>query len=161
MQGTVGGGSGFGAALHHQAQAYAPKLTPPSISAQQSFNDLHQQSVNVEFWIRQRRVLDINKATCDSWYAQEAILSNTWVIILSIIPSDLVRTGALLLTGVIVTSHIVHAIRPRDLMEELQMQLLCLEEKLKAAIDSGIMAQADVTFTAQIERRLGRYIAQQ
>lgn len=88
--------------------------------------------------------------------SQEAILSNTWVIILSIIPSDLVRTGALLLTGVIVTSHIVHAIRPRDLMEELQMQLLCLEEKLKAAIDSGIMAQADVTFTAQIERRLGR-----
>ena len=86
---------------------------------------------------------------------QEVIL-NTWVIILSIIPSDLVRTGALLLAGVIVTSHIVHAIRPRDLMEELQMQLLCLEEKLKAAIDNGTMAQADLNAIVQIERRFGR-----
>ena len=78
------------------------------------------------------------------------------MIILSIIPSDLVRTGALLLGGIIVISHIVHTIRPRELMEKLQIQLLCTEEKLKVAIDSGIMAQADVSSTAQIERRFGR-----
>ena len=80
------------------------------------------------------------------------------MIILSIIPSDLVRTGALLLGGIIVISHIVHAIRPRELMENLQIQLLCTEEKLKAAIDSGIMAQADANSTAQIERRFGKWV---
>ena len=86
----------------------------------------------------------------------EKITSTSWMIFLSIIPSDLVRTGALLLGGTIVISHIVHTIRPRNLMEKLQMQLLCLEEKLKAAIDTGIMAQADANSTAQIERRFGR-----
>ncbi|KIJ98852.1 hypothetical protein K443DRAFT_8877 [Laccaria amethystina LaAM-08-1] len=83
------------------------------------------------------------------------IKSTACMIILSIIPSDLVRTGALLLGGTIVISHSVHAIRPRDLMENLQKRLLCAEEKLKAAIDSGIMAQADANATAQIERRFG------
>jgi hypothetical protein len=39
----------------------------------------------------------------------EEIKSSAWMIILSIIPSDLVRTGALLLGGTIVISHIVHA----------------------------------------------------
>jgi len=87
----------------------------------------------------------------------EKITSTAWIIFLSIIPSELVRTGALLLGGTIVISHIVHAIRPRNLMEKLQMQLLCLEEKLKAAIDTGIMAQADANSTAQIERRFGRW----
>ena len=86
----------------------------------------------------------------------QEVISNAWVIILTIIPSDLVRTGTLLLAGIIVTSHIVHAIRPRDLMENLQMRLFCLEEKLKAAIDSGIMAQVDANSTTQIERRLGK-----
>ena len=76
------------------------------------------------------------------------------MIILSIIPSDLVWTGALLLSGIIVISHIVHAIRPRELMEKLQIQLLCTEEKLNATVDTGIMAQADANSTAQVERRL-------
>ena len=86
----------------------------------------------------------------------EEIKRTTLMIILSIIPSDLIRTGALLLGGIIVISHIVHTIRPRDVMEKLQMQLLCTEEKLKVAIDTGIMAQADTNSTAQIERRLGK-----
>ena len=80
------------------------------------------------------------------------------MIILSIIPSDLVRTGALLFGGVIIISHIVHTIRPRELMEKVQIQLLCTEEKLKAAIDTGIMAQADANSTAQIERRFGKWV---
>ena len=86
----------------------------------------------------------------------EEIKTTTLMIILSIIPSDLVRTGALLLGGIIVISHIVHAIRPRELREKLQIQLLCTEEKLNAAVDTGIMAQADANSTAQIERRLGK-----
>ena len=88
----------------------------------------------------------------------EEIKTTTWMIILSIIPSDLVRTGALLLGGIIVISHTMHAIRPRELMEKLQMQLLCTEEKLNVAIDSGILAQADANSTAQIERRLGKWV---
>ena len=86
----------------------------------------------------------------------EEIKSTAWMIILSIIPSDLVRTAALLLGGIVVISHILRAIRPQDLMEKLQMRLLHAEEKLKAlkaTIDSGIMAEADVNFTEQIERR--------
>ena len=86
----------------------------------------------------------------------EGITSTTWMIILSIIPSDLVRTGALLLGGSIVISHIIHAIHPQYVMEKLQMQLLHAEEKLKAlktTIDSGIMAEADANFTEKIERR--------
>ena len=86
----------------------------------------------------------------------EEIKTTTWMIILSIIPSDSIRTGALLLGGIIAISHIVHAIRPRELMEKLQIQLLCTEEKLEAAIDSGILAQADANSTAQIERRFGK-----
>ncbi|KIJ96406.1 hypothetical protein K443DRAFT_107338 [Laccaria amethystina LaAM-08-1] len=89
----------------------------------------------------------------------QEIKSSVWMIILSIIPSDLVRTGALLLGGTIVISHIVHAIRPRDLMDKLQMRLLHAEEKrkaLKATIDSGIMVEADANFIEQIERRFRR-----
>ena len=86
----------------------------------------------------------------------EEIKTTTLMIILSIIPSDLVRTGALLLGSVIIISHIIHTIHPQELMEKLQIQLLCTEEKLKAAIDTGIMAQADANSTAQIERRLGK-----
>ena len=88
----------------------------------------------------------------------EEIKTTTWMIILSIIPSDLVRTGALLLGGIIVISHIVHTIRPRGLMEKLQIQLLFTEEKLKAAIDTGIMAQADANSITQIERKLGKWV---
>jgi len=75
------------------------------------------------------------------------------MIILSILPSYFVRTGALLLGGAIVISHILHAIRPRDLMEKLLMQLLHAEEKLKEARDNGIMDEADAYSTAEIERR--------
>ena len=56
----------------------------------------------------------------------EEIKTTTLMIILSIIPSDLVRTGALLFGGVIIISHIVHTIRPRELMEKLQIQLLTM-----------------------------------
>jgi hypothetical protein len=90
----------------------------------------------------------------------QEIKSSVWMIILSIIPSDLVRTGALLLGGTIVISHIVHAIRPRDLMYKFQMRLLHLEENrkaLKATIDNGIMAEADANLTKQIERRFRRW----
>lgn len=45
----------------------------------------------------------------------EKITSRAWTIILSLIPSDLVWTGALLLSGIIDISHIVHAIHPQDL----------------------------------------------
>jgi len=83
----------------------------------------------------------------------QEIKSTTWMIILSIIPSDLVRTGALLLSGTILISQIVHAIRPRDLTEKLQMRLLQAEEKLKDAKHNDIMAEVDVYSSVQIERR--------
>ena len=79
------------------------------------------------------------------------------MIILSIIPrTRLSPDRGLLLGGTIAISHRVHAIRRRHLMSKLEMQLLCTEEKLKAAIDSGIMAQADGNWTAKIERRFGK-----
>jgi len=83
----------------------------------------------------------------------ENITSTAWMILLSTIPSDIVWTGALCIIAI---SHIIHAICPRDLTRKLQMKLLCMEEKLKAAIDSSIMAQADANFTVQIKRRVGK-----
>jgi hypothetical protein len=78
------------------------------------------------------------------------------MVILSIIPQDLVRTAAVLLGGLICVYNIIHAVRPQTLIKNLQLRLLSLEGKLQDAIDSGIMAQADPVFTAQIERSMGR-----
>ncbi|KIK00694.1 hypothetical protein K443DRAFT_7459 [Laccaria amethystina LaAM-08-1] len=84
------------------------------------------------------------------------ITSTAWMVILSIIPQDLVRTAAVLLGGLICVYNIIHAVRPQTLIKKLQLRLLSLEGKLQDAIDSGIMAQADPVFTAQIERSMGR-----
>ena len=84
------------------------------------------------------------------------IMSTTWMVILSIIPQDLVRTAAVLLGGLICVYNIMHAVRPKTLSKKLQLRLLSLEGKLQDTIDSGIMAQADPDFTAQIERSMGR-----
>jgi hypothetical protein len=84
------------------------------------------------------------------------ITSTAWMVILSIIPQDLVRTAAVLLGGLICVYNIIHAVRPQTLIKNLQLRLLSLEGKLQDAIDSGIMAQADPVFTAQIERSMGR-----
>ena len=74
------------------------------------------------------------------------------MIILSLIPQDLVRAGALLL-GFLMC---VHAMRPRILMKMLQLRLSSLEEKLQDAVDSGIMRQSDTSFTDQFTRDMGR-----
>ena len=85
---------------------------------------------------------------------QQAIISAAWIIILSLIPQDLVRAGAVL--GFILC---VHAIRPRILMKTLQLRLTSLEEKLQDAVDSGITRQSDTIFTDQFTRNIGRWVA--
>ena len=70
------------------------------------------------------------------------------MIILSLIPQNLVRTGAVLLGFILC----MHAIRPRILMKTLQLRLSSLEEKLQDAVDSGIMRQSDATFTNQFTK---------
>jgi hypothetical protein len=65
------------------------------------------------------------------------------MIILSLIPQDLVRAGAILLGFLIC----LHAMRPRILMKTLQLRLSSLEEKLQDAVNSGIMRQSDISFT--------------
>ena len=84
------------------------------------------------------------------------IMSTAWMVILSILPQDLVQTAAVLLGGLICVFNIIHALRPQTLIRKLQLQLLSFEAKLQNAIDSGIMAQADPVFTAQIETSMGR-----
>jgi len=64
------------------------------------------------------------------------------MIILSLIPQDLVRAGAILLGFLIC----LHAMRPRILMKTLQLRLSSLEEKLQDAVNSGIMRQSDTIF---------------
>ncbi|EDR05607.1 uncharacterized protein LACBIDRAFT_329648 [Laccaria bicolor S238N-H82] len=81
-----------------------------------------------------------------------AIISAAWMVILSLIPQDLVRAGAVLLGFLIC----VHALRPRTLMETLQLRLSSLEEKLQDAVDSGIMRQSDTIFTNKFTRDIGR-----
>ena len=78
------------------------------------------------------------------------------MVILSIIPPDLVRIGALLVGGVICLCNVAHAMRPQVLMEKLQLRLLTLEEKLRDTVDSGIIHQSDANFTARIEANMGR-----
>ncbi|KIK04744.1 hypothetical protein K443DRAFT_407208 [Laccaria amethystina LaAM-08-1] len=82
----------------------------------------------------------------------QAIISAAWMIILSLIPQDLVRAGAILFGFLIC----VHAMRPRTLMKTLQLRLSSLEEKLQDAVDSGIMRQSDTIFTNQFTRDIGR-----
>ena len=82
----------------------------------------------------------------------QTIVSAAWMIILSLIPQDLVRAGAILLGFLIC----VHAMRPRTLMKTLQLRLSSLEEKLQDAVDSGIMRQSDTTFTNQFTRDIGK-----
>jgi len=82
----------------------------------------------------------------------EAIISATWMITLSLIPQDLVRAGAILLGFLIC----LQTIRPRILMKTLQLRLSSLEEKLRDAVDSGIMRQSDTSFTNQFVRDMGR-----
>ena len=84
------------------------------------------------------------------------IMSTTWMVILSIIPQDLIRTAAILLGGLICLYNIMHAARPQTLNKKLQLRVLSLEAQLQDTIDSGIMAQADPVFTAQIERSMGK-----
>ena len=86
----------------------------------------------------------------------QVIISAVWMVILSIIPPDLVRIGALLVGGVICVCGIMHAMRPQVLMKKLQLRLLSLEGKLQDTVDSGIIHQSDINFTAQIERDMGR-----
>ncbi|KIK04969.1 hypothetical protein K443DRAFT_675439 [Laccaria amethystina LaAM-08-1] len=75
----------------------------------------------------------------------QAIISAAWMIILSLIPQDLVRAGAVLLGFLIC----LHTIRPRNLMKRLQLRLSSLEEKLQDAVDNGIMRQSDTSFSCQ------------
>ena len=82
----------------------------------------------------------------------QAIISAAGMIILSLIPQDLVRAGAMLLAFLIC----VHAIRPRTLIKTLQLRLSSLEEKLQDAVDSGIVRQSDTTFTNQFTRDIGK-----
>ena len=87
---------------------------------------------------------------------RQAIMSAVWMVILSIIPPDLVRIGALLVGGIICLCNIAHAVRPQVLMEKLQLRLLTLEGKLRDTVDSGLIHPSDTNFTAQIERNMGR-----
>ncbi|KIK04978.1 hypothetical protein K443DRAFT_4167 [Laccaria amethystina LaAM-08-1] len=82
----------------------------------------------------------------------QAIISAAYMIILSLIPQDLVRAGAILLGFLIC----LHAIRPRTLMKTLQLRLSSLEEKLQDAVDSGIIRQSDTSFTNQFTRDIGK-----
>jgi len=82
----------------------------------------------------------------------QAIISAASMIILSLIPQDLVRAGAILLGFLIC----VHAMRPRTLMKTLHLRLSSLEEKLQDAVDSGIMRQSDTIFTDQFTRDIGK-----
>ena len=84
------------------------------------------------------------------------IMSAAWMVILSIIPQDLIRTAAVLLGGLIFVYNIIQAARPQTLIKKLQFRVLSLEAQLQDTIDSGIMAQADPVFTAKIERSMGR-----
>ncbi|EDR05601.1 uncharacterized protein LACBIDRAFT_329632 [Laccaria bicolor S238N-H82] len=87
---------------------------------------------------------------------RQAIISAVWMDILSIIPPDLVRIGALLLGGVICLRNVAHAMRPQVLMEKLRLRLLILEGKLRDTVDNGILHLSDINFTARIERNMGR-----
>jgi len=82
----------------------------------------------------------------------QAIISAAWMIILSLIPKDLVRTGAVLLGFLIC----LHTIRPRILMNTLQLRLSSLEENLQDAVDSGIMRQSDISFTIKFTEDIVR-----
>jgi len=88
----------------------------------------------------------------------QAIISAVWMVILSIIPPDLVRIGALMVGGVICLCNVAHAMRPQVLMDKLQLQLLTLEDKLQDTVDSGIIHQSETNSTAQIERNVGRLV---
>ena len=85
----------------------------------------------------------------------QAIISAMSMIILSLIPQDLVRAGAVLL-GILIC---LHTIRPQILMKTLQLRLSSLEEKLQDAVDSGIMRQSDTIFTNQFTRDIGKWVA--
>ncbi|KIK07902.1 hypothetical protein K443DRAFT_673133 [Laccaria amethystina LaAM-08-1] len=87
---------------------------------------------------------------------RQAIISAVWMVILSIIPPDLVRIGALLVGSVICLCNVAHAMRPQVLMEKLQIRLLSLEGNFRDTVDSGIIHQSDTNFTVQIERNVGR-----
>jgi hypothetical protein len=73
----------------------------------------------------------------------QAIISAAWMVILSLIPQDLVRAGAILLGFLIC----LDAMRPRILMKTLRLRLSSLEENLQDAVDGGIMRQSDTSFT--------------
>ncbi|KIK07897.1 hypothetical protein K443DRAFT_86360 [Laccaria amethystina LaAM-08-1] len=85
----------------------------------------------------------------------QAIASAIWMVILSIIPQDLVRLGAIFLGGVIFVCNIMDAMRPQNRMKKLQHRLQSLEAKLQDAVKSGIMCRSDTNFTAQIARNMG------
>ena len=87
----------------------------------------------------------------------QAMASATWMVLLSIIPQDLVRLGAILLGGVICICNIMHVTCPQNRMKKLQHQLQSLEGKLQDAVKSGIMCRSDTIFTAQIARNMGRW----
>jgi len=88
----------------------------------------------------------------------QAIASAIWMVILSIIPQDLVRLGAIPLGGVIFACNIMHTMGPQNRMKKLQHRLQSLEGKLQDAVKSGILCQSDTTFTAQIARNMGRCV---
>jgi len=77
---------------------------------------------------------------------RQAIISAVWMVILSIIPPNLVRIGALLVGGVICLCNVAYAMRPQVLMEKLHLRLLTLEGKLRDTVDSGIIHQSDTNF---------------
>jgi hypothetical protein len=96
---------------------------------------------------------------CPFLQDNQAIASTTWMVILSIIPSDLVRVGAITLGSIVFLFNIARAVRPRVLMQKLQVRLLSLEGKLQTAVDENIMAETDANYIAQFERSVGRWVS--
>ena len=96
---------------------------------------------------------------CPFLQDNQAIASTTWMIILSIIPSDLVQVGAILLGSVVFLFNIARTVRPPVLVVKLQVRLLSLEGKLQTAVNEGIMAEADANSIAQFERSIGRWVS--
>jgi len=78
----------------------------------------------------------------------QAFISAMWMVILSLIPRDLVRVGSILLGFLIY----LHTIRPQILIKTLRLRLSSLEEKLRDAVDSGIMRHSEISFTNQFTR---------
>jgi hypothetical protein len=80
--------------------------------------------------------------------------SSTWIVFLSLVPINIVQIGAIILCGLIIAAHILHAFRPRTINSRVERALREVQKVLDEAIANRLLTESSSGGTSSIEKGL-------